>query len=266
MSTDYLSINKKSWNNKVETHVNSEFYDMENFLKTQNSLNPIELNLLPDLNGKTVLHLQCHFGQDTISLSKLGAHVTGVDLSDVAISKAKSLAKELNANTEFICCDIYDLPNHLDKQFDYVFSSYGTIGWLPDINKWACIVSQFLKPKGQFVFVEFHPIVWMYDDDFTHVKYHYSSQIPIIETETGTYAEKDADLQQEYVMWNHGLSDVIGSLIKHSLTLSHFSEYDYSPYDCFTHTVEVKPKQFRLKPFEDKIPLVYALVATKNLI
>lgn len=266
MSVDYLNINKKSWNNKVETHVNSEFYDMENFMKTQNSLNPIELNLLPNLKGKTVLHLQCHFGQDSISLSKLGAKVIGVDLSDKAISKARELAEELQADAEFICCDVYDLPNHLNQQFDFVFSSYGTIGWLPDINQWASIVSQFLKPKGQFVFVEFHPVVWMFDDDFTHIKYHYSNKEPIQETETGTYAEKDADIEQEFVMWNHGLSEVIGGLIKQSLTITHFSEYDYSPYDCFANTIEVEPKKFRIKNFDDKLPMVYALVASKNLI
>lgn len=266
MSVNYLNINKKSWNNKVETHVNSEFYDMENFMKTQNSLNPIELNLLPNLKGKTVLHLQCHFGQDSISLSKLGAKVVGVDLSDKAISKARELAEELQADAEFICCDVYDLPNHLNQQFDFIFSSYGTIGWLPDINQWASIVSQFLKPKGQFVFVEFHPVVWMFDDDFTHIKYHYSNKEPIQETETGTYAEKNANIEQEFVMWNHGLSEVIGGLIKQSLTITHFSEYDYSPYDCFANTVEVEPKKFRIKNFDDKLPMVYALVASKNLI
>lgn len=265
-SVDYLNINKKSWNNKVETHVNSEFYDMETFRKTQNSLNPIELNLLPELTGKTVLHLQCHFGQDSISLSKLGAHVTGVDLSDVAIDQAKALAKELNANAEFICCDIYDLPNHLDKQFNYIFSSYGTIGWLPDINRWASIVSQFLKPKGQFIFVEFHPIVWMFDDNFKQIEYPYSSAEAIQESETGTYADKNADLEQEYVMWNHGLSEVIGNLIKHSLTLTHFSEHNYSPYNCFNNAIEFEPKKYRVKTLDDKIPMVYALMATKNLI
>ena len=264
--TDYLSINKKSWNNKVETHVNSEFYDMENFRKIQNSLNSIELNLLPDLTGKTVLHLQCHFGQDSISLSKLGAKVVGVDLSDKAIDTAKKLAEELHADAEFICCDIYNLPNHLNEQFDYVFSSYGTIGWLPDINLWASIVSKYLKPKGQFIFAEFHPVVWMFDDNFTHIQYPYTSSEAIQESETGTYADKNADLEQEYVMWNHGLSEVMGNLIKHSLTITHFSEYDYSPYNCFNGAVEFEPKKYRVKTLGNKIPMVYALVATKNLI
>ena len=162
---NYIEINRQSWNNRIDTHLKSEFYDLEN------SLNSIELELLGDLSGKTILHLQCHFGQDTISLSRLGAEVTGVDLSDKAIESAKQIAKQTKSNTTFICCDIYDLPNYLDKQFDIVFASYGTIGWLPDIDKWAKIVTKFLKPNGQFVFVEFHPVVWMFDDNFEKISY-----------------------------------------------------------------------------------------------
>ena len=112
------------------------------------------------------MHLQCLFGQDSISLSRLGADVTGVDLSDKAIESAKKIAEDTHSDARFICCDIYDLPNQLDEKFDIVFTSYGTIGWLPDLDKWAKIVSWFLKPNGQFVFVEFHPVVWMFDDNF----------------------------------------------------------------------------------------------------
>ena len=168
---NYIEINRQSWNNRIDTHLKSEFYDLEKFIKGKNSLNSIELELLGDLSGKTILHLQCHFGQDTISLSRLGAEVTGVDLSDKAIESAKQIAKQTKSNTTFICCDIYDLPNYLDKQFDIVFASYGTIGWLPDIDKWAKIVTKFLKPNGQFVFVEFHPVVWMFDDNFEKISY-----------------------------------------------------------------------------------------------
>ena len=128
---NYIEINRQSWNDRTEIHLKSEFYDLENFRKGKSSLNDIELNLLGDIQGMTILHLQCHFGQDTISLSRLGAKVTGVDLSDKAIECAQNLAKDTNAQTRFICCDIYDLPNHLDEKFDLVFTSYGTIGWLP---------------------------------------------------------------------------------------------------------------------------------------
>ena len=150
---NYIEINRKAWNNRTDTHLNSEFYNQKGFLNGDTSLNEIELNLLGNIKGKSILHLQCHFGQDTISLERLGATVTGIDLSDKAIDSAKQIAKEIHSNANFICCDIYDLPNHLEKTFDMVFTSYGTIGWLPDLNKWAGIVSKFLKPKGQFIFV-----------------------------------------------------------------------------------------------------------------
>ena len=189
---NYLEINRQSWNNRTDTHLKSEFYDLKNFKKGRTSLNSIELELLGDLSGKSILHLQCNFGQDTISLSRLGAEVVGVDLSDKAIKSAKQLSKETSSNTTFICCDIYDLPRYLDQRFDIVFTSYGTIGWLPDLNKWAEIISRFLKPNGQFVFVEFHPVVWMFDDNFEKIDYRYFNSGAIIESESGTYADKNA--------------------------------------------------------------------------
>jgi 2-polyprenyl-3-methyl-5-hydroxy-6-metoxy-1,4-benzoquinol methylase len=159
---NYLEVNRNSWNNRVEAHLKSEFYDMEGFMKGNSSLNEIELKLLGDVKGKSILHLQCHFGQDSISLSRMGARVTGIDLSDKAIQKAEEIAKATQTDAKFICCDLYNLPKHLDEKFDIVFTSYGTIGWLPDMDKWAKIVSQYLKPGGQFVFVEFHPVAPIY--------------------------------------------------------------------------------------------------------
>lgn len=226
-------------------------------------MNPIELNILGDIKGKSILHLQCHFGQDSISLGRLGAEVVGVDLSDKAIQTAEDLAKQTNSTAKFICCDIYDLPEHLDQQFDIVFTSYGTIGWLPDLDRWACIISHFLKPSGQFLFVEFHPVVWMFDDNFEKVGYNYFNTGPIVEIEVGTYADREAAINQEYVCWNHSLSEVISSLIHNKLEITSFMEYDYSPYNCLLHTVEFEPKKFRIKHLDNKIPMVYAIVAKK---
>lgn len=261
---NYIEINRQSWNTKTEVHLQSEFYDLEGFMNGKTSLNEIELNLLGNINGKTILHLQCHFGQDTISLSRLGATVTGVDLSDKAIESAKQIAAKTDSTATFICCDMYDLPNHLAQPFDIVFTSYGTIGWLPDLDKWAKIVSRFLKPNGQFVFVEFHPVVWMFDDNFDKIGYRYFNSGAIIETESGTYADKNAPITQEYVMWNHGLSEVINSLLNNGLQLQQLNEYDYSPYNCFNKTIEFEPKKYRIEHLEDKIPMVYAVVAKKK--
>lgn len=237
---------------------------MDSFLSGKSSLNSIELALLGDLKGKTILHLQCHFGQDTISLSRLGADVTGVDLSDKAIENAVRIAKEMGAEVRFICCDIYDLPAHLEQQFDIVFTSYGTIGWLPDLDRWAGIVSRYLKPGGKFVFVEFHPVVWMFDDAFEKIGYRYFNSGAIVETESGTYADKTADITQTYVMWNHGLGEVISSLLQNGMELNALEEYDYSPYNCFQKTVEIAPGKYRIAHLDDKIPMVYSVVATKK--
>lgn len=261
---DYVAINRNSWNNKTDAHIASEFYDMRGFRKGNNSLNSIELELLGNVQDKSVLHLQCHFGQDSISLSRLGAEVIGVDLSDKAIDYARKIASELEVTTQFICCDVYDLPKYLDQQFDFVFTSYGTIGWLPDLDQWAKIISRFLKPKGTFVFAEFHPFVWMFDDNFEKIAYSYFNSGAIVETESGTYADRNIEITQEYVCWNHSLSEVINSLIQHGLEIKVFQEFDYSPYNCFNKTVEISPKKFRIEDLGDKIPMVYALKATKR--
>ena len=260
---NYININRQSWNSRTDAHLKSDFYDMESFLKGNSSLNDIELQLLGDVQGKSILHLQCHFGQDSISLSRLGAEVTGVDLADKAIASAKEIAGKTNSTTKFICCDIYDLPNHLDEQFDFVFTSYGTIGWLPDLQKWANIISKFLKPNGQFIFVEFHPVIWMFDDDFEKIKYNYFNSGAIVENESGTYAQRNAEITQQNVTWNHAISEVVNSLIKSGLAIKSLDEYDYSPYNCFNKTIEIAPKKFRIMHLDNKIPMVYSIVAIK---
>ncbi|KMQ70645.1 class I SAM-dependent methyltransferase [Chryseobacterium koreense] len=260
---NYLEINRNSWNAKVEPHLKSDFYFVEDFINGRNSLNSIELALLGDVKGKEILHLQCHFGQDSISLSRMGAKVTGIDLSDKAIAAAKDLAQKCGSPTEFIVSDLYGLPNVLDQKFDIVFTSYGVIGWLPDLEKWAEVISHFLKPGGKFVFVEFHPMVWMFDDEFSFVKYNYFNEKAIVETYEGTYANREAGIKQEYVMWNHPTSDVLNSLLRENLQLISFDEYDWSPYGCFQHNDEFEKGKYRIPQFGNKVPHVFSLVAEK---
>lgn len=260
---DYLSANRDYWNKRTQTHLQSAFYNVPAFLEGRSSLKEIELSLLGDITGKKVLHLQCHFGQDSISLSRMGAEVTGVDLSDEAIRQARELAVNCKASCQFIECDIFSLPLFLNEQFDIVFTSYGTIGWLPDIENWASIVHQFLKPGGRFVFAEFHPVVWMYDNDLEKIQYSYFKKEAIVEEEKGTYADRNADIHSTSITWNHGLSEVITALLNTGLQLSEFHEYDYSPYNCFHNMAEVSPGKYMIKGFENKFPLVYSLLMKK---
>ncbi len=261
---DFIHINRNTWNEKTEFHLKSEFYNVNEFLRGKSSLNDLELKILGNISGKKILHLQCHFGQDTISLSRMGAQVTGVDFSDKAIAAAKEMTLQTHTSAQFICCNVYDLDHHLNEQFDIVFTSYGTIGWLPDLDKWAHVISTFLKPEGRFVFVEFHPVVWMFDDEFEKVGYNYFNDGPIIETESGTYADRDAPIKNKSVNWNHSLSEVINNLIKNNLYIQSMDEFDYSPYNCFNHTIESEKGKFRIKHLENRIPMVYAIEAIKR--
>lgn len=261
---NYLDINRQTWNEKAAIHIDTPFYDQQSFLAGRNTLNAIELELLGDVTGKKILHLQCHFGQDTLSLSRMGADVTGIDFSEQAIALAEAAAKQLGLPARFICCDLYSLPQHLDEAFDIVFSSYGTIGWLPDIDRWADIVVRYLKPGGEFIFAEFHPAVWMMDNDLNTIQYSYFKQDPIIEDVEGTYADKEAATRFKTITWNHGLAQVIRPLMQRGLELLDFNEYDYSPYNVFPEAVEVSPSKFRPGHLGDKLPLVYRLHMRKK--
>jgi SAM-dependent methyltransferase len=263
-TSDYININKSTWNDKVDVHIDSDFYDLEGFLNGKSTLNAIELELLGNVKGKKLLHLQCHFGQDTMTFSRMGAIATGIDFSEKAIEKAREINKQLNLNTTFICCDIYDLPNHLNEKFDIVFTSYGTIGWFPDLDKWAKVISQLLKPGGKFVMADFHPVVWMFDNDFKEIFYNYFNTEAIIEDESGTYADREAEIANQTITWNHPTSELLNVLITNGLELNSFNEFDYSPYNCFNETEEFEQNKFRIKHLENKIPMVYSLSATKK--
>lgn len=260
---DYLAINKALWNAKTPVHVESDFYDTQSFINGANTLNDIELKLLGNLKGKKVLHLQCHYGMDTLSLARLGAQVTGIDLSDVAIAQAQQLNDQLGLTGRFICSDVYGLPDVLHETFDIVFTSYGTIGWLPDMERWAKVVNHFVKPGGQFIIAEFHPVVWIFNNEFTSIDYPYFNRQVIVDQEEGTYADNDAKINLTGVSWNHPLSDVIQNLLNTGLQLKSLEEYDYSPYPCFQNVVTIAPNKYNIKGLEGKIPMVYSLLMAK---
>lgn len=259
---DYIEINKQSWNDKVDYHLNSDFYDVDSFRSGKSSLNSIELNLLGDIKGKKVLHLQCHFGMDSISLARMGAEVTAVDFSEKAIETGLQLANEENIKIQFICSDVLTLDHVLEDQFDIIFTSYGTIGWLHELEKWAKIVRHFLKPAGKFIFVEFHPVVWMFSDEFNSVAFSYFQSDPIIEKTQGTYADREADQEFTTISWNHSIGEVFASLTGQGLKIVDLKEYDYSPYNCFLGMEEFEAGKYRIAHFENRIPMVYSLVAS----
>jgi 2-polyprenyl-3-methyl-5-hydroxy-6-metoxy-1,4-benzoquinol methylase len=261
--TDYIKANKQFWNQNVEHHMQSDFYDVESFLAGKTSLRDIELALLGNVKDKTILHLQCHFGLDTLSLQRMGAQCTGVDFSEQAILQAKKLNSYLQLSATFICSDLFVLPQIHEHDYDIVFTTYGTIGWLPDINLWASLVSKYIKPGGKLIFAEFHPFVWMYDNDFTKLEYNYFNDAPIIELEEGTYADNNKDHKATSITWNHSMAEVMQALINNGLQIENVQEYNYSPYNCFKHTKQIASQKYIIEPFNQKVPLVYSLVCSK---
>ena len=260
----YFEANKQSWNKRTAVHRDSAFYDLDSFKKGKSSLNKIELEELGDVKGKTLLHLQCHFGMDTMSWARAGADCVGVDLSDEAVNLAKTINTELHLNTEFICCNVYDLKQHLDKKFDIVFTSYGTIGWLPDLDAWAAIVSYFLKPGGTFYIADFHPALWMMDDNLEHIKYSYFNAAVITEEISGSYSDRDAPIKSIEHGWNHPFSEIINALLKNNLQIQQFNEFSYSPYNCFNNLEQGTDGMWRIKGMDEKMPMMYSIKALKQ--
>lgn len=260
----YIDANKKLWNERVAIHLRSSFYDTEGFKRGDTSLTHRELSALGDVKGKTLLHLQCHFGMDTISWTREGAVATGIDFSEEAIRTAAKLAEELQADTRFLCSDVYGLPDRLDEKFDIVFTSYGVIGWLPDLEKWASVISHFLKPGGIFFIAEFHPVIWMMDEAFTGIKYSYFNEEVIEIISEGSYADRNAPVRLAEYGWNHSFEEIIGSLLKQGLQLVSFKEYPSSPYNCFSNMTKDEEGYYRISGLENKLPMTFELKAVKK--
>jgi SAM-dependent methyltransferase len=255
--------NRELWNNLAQVHFDSKFYDLRGFLKGKSALNAIEQRLLGDVRGKSVLHLQCHFGLGTLSLARAGAVVTGVDFSEVAVAKARELNEKLGLDARFITCDVNQLDRFLDGKFDVVYASFGVIGWHCDLGNWARIISHFLKRNGRFCFAEFHPVLWMLGDDHSNIGYSYFKSGVITETNPKSYADPAAKIVGTSFCWNHSLGEVFGALEGQGLAVKNFEEYDYLPYRSFPDAVG-RSGRYRVKGLERMLPLAYSLTASRE--
>ena len=265
----YLTANQALWNTWTPFHLTSPFYNVEGFKAGRETLNPIELAGPGDVHGKSLLHLQCHFGMDTLSWARHGAIVTGADFSEEAIRAARSLASELGLTATFVHSNLYDLAQHLTGQFDVVFTSNGVLGWLPDLEGWAQVIAHFLKPGGLFYIVEVHPFVLMFDerrdDAELHLRHPYFPQpAPLVEEEKGSYAAPDAPTQGIAYYWLHSLADILGALLRAGLRIESFEEYPFMHWAFFPWMERRDEGGWQLPPGKGDIPLMFSLKATKD--
>jgi SAM-dependent methyltransferase len=268
-----FEANLKLWNELVDIHAKSKFYDLETFKTGKTSLLPTEIKELGDLNGKTMLHLQCHFGMDSLSWARKGAMVTGVDFSDKAIIKARELSEEIGVPATFIQANIYDIPDIITDKFDIVFTSYGTIYWLDDLMGWAKVIYQSLKSGGMFYFIDGHPSSHMIDENTTDMlkisNPYFTNGKPFVWEEDGDYTDEDRDNptilenKLEYG-WGHTMSEIINSLINAGLNIEYIHEFPFSFHGFHPDLKKDEDRLWRFQTLKPEIPLTISIKAIKS--
>ena len=264
---DPVAVNRAHWEAITPGHVTSAFYDVPSFLEGRSTVDDVEEDAVGPVAGKTLLHLQCHFGMDTISWARRGAIATGVDFALPAIEAARDLAARAGVEARFVHSDVYRLPEVLDEEFDVVFTSHGVLGWLPDLRRWADVVARYTAPGGRFVLLDSHPVLWVFDDERTDgsmtLRYPYFSKEPVVFDQEGSYADPAGPLTRtmEYI---HPIEDVLTALIEAGLRIEAFREYDKVAWQALPHMVRGDDGWWRLPPGAVTIPLMFSVVAARD--
>jgi SAM-dependent methyltransferase len=273
-SDERLAANKVLWDELAAIHERSAFYDVEGFLAGASSLTSPELDELgPEVSGKRLLHLQCHFGLDTLSWARLGATVTGVDFSGRAIALARRLAAECSLPATFAESDLYELPAALDGHFGIVFTSWGVLCWLPDLTRWAGLIADYLVPGGIFYVAEFHPFLMALADDTEEPRlgrdyyFHRDEPLVLANDGAGSYADPDAHVAAPVQYeWNHSLGEIVTALTEAGLTIEYLHEFprleerQRLDWPCLARRPD---GSYGLRHLRDEFPLAFSLRARR---
>jgi SAM-dependent methyltransferase len=262
-------LNRRRWDELTPVHVHSAFYDAPGFLAGRSAMDAIERDGVGEVRGKSLLHLQCHFGLTTLDFARQGAQVVGVDFSKASIEQARQLADQadLAQRSRFVCCDVLELDQHLHEKFDVVFTSYGVLTWLCDLQRWGQIVARFLKPGGKFYIAEIHPLAFVFreDADQFDVAYDYFNCPEGLEIPPGPdYANPEfiPDHGERYWAWS--LADIFSALQLAGLHIRDFREYPFSCYRQFPFLVQQSDGWWHWPPDRRQLPLLFSLAAFKS--
>jgi len=263
--SDWRELNRALWDERVPIHVASDFYDADGIVAGRSSLRDFEREELTDVAGRSLVHLQCHFGLDTISWAREGARVTGLDFSRPAIEAARALAARagLEDDATFVHADVYDAPQALGgARFDVVYTGLGALNWLPDVERWAHVVRALLNPGGRLYLVEFHPFTATLADDELTVAYPYFHDEPLLFDDEGTYADLTAHTtQNRSVEWTHGLGEVVTAILGAGLQITLLHEHDHTLFQRWPFLERRDDGTYHLPNDRPSLPLMYSLLA-----
>lgn len=269
--SDETAANLRLWEGWTDIHMAGAFYDVEGLIADPDArpLDRLVREVVGDVSGKRLLHLQCHIGTDTVRFARNGAiGVTGVDFSPKAIAAARSIAERMQLPVTFVQADVCALPESVRLgAFDVIFTSYGTIAWLPDLAPWAESIATRLAPGGVFHIIDLHPFVWVFDDEAEEpplrVRYPYFSRDPLRFEEKGSYADRDADFAADSYSWQHTFAEIIGVLAGQGLVVETLREYQVISWKAFDFMVEDEDGMWRLPPEAGDLPLMFGLTVRR---
>ncbi len=267
---DYIAINRANWDERVPIHVASRFYDVERWLTERPGPRPWEIEVLGDVAGLDVVHLQCHFGLDTLALANAGATVTGVDFSGAAIAEARSLAERagLADRARFVEVDVFGAAEALSPdQFDLVYVSLGALCWLPTVDRWAAQVAALLRPGGRLYLHDGHPLAWALADGALRVEHSYfEEREPYVDDVDTTYTDGDGRLTNARAYeWNHSIGEIVTAVIASGLRVIELTEHDWTVWARFPWLVETDDHRWATPEGRPRVPLSFTLLASRQL-
>lgn len=266
-----FEVIRRNWNERTPIHAASEFYDVNGFKSGRITLTEIEVEEMGSVVDKSLLHLQCHFGMDTMSWARLGATVTGVDISDTAIEMARELNQELGLDARFVRANLYDLPSVLDESFDIVYTAMGVLCWLPDVYAWARVVADHLKPGGTFYILDGHPTSHVFEPietpdgeyDLRPMHSYFSNRDGIHYPGGGCTYTGSETIQSPSYEWQHSMSDIVNAVICAGLKIERLNEFAVSGYRAFPQMSRHDDGWWRLDEAHGTVPFLFSIKATK---
>ncbi|MBS45483.1 MAG: SAM-dependent methyltransferase [Nocardioides sp.] len=270
---EYARLNRDNWDERAPAHAASPDYAVERLLADPTLLSDVvafDAERLGDLTGARGVHLQCHIGTDTLSLTRLGATMTGLDLSSASLAQARDLAARAEVPIDYVEAELYDAPAVLPHAaYDLVYTGVGALCWLPDVRRWAAVVATLLAPGGRLFLREGHPVLWAMDerdDDLLALTHPYfETSAPMVFDEGGTYVETDHEFETTTTHeWNHGLGEIVQALLDSGLVLTSLTEHTSVPWNALPSVMEpVGGGEFALREGRERLPASYTLTAVK---